>query len=100
MMQHRTKRLISFTFKNMLLFIGYSVGFLLSIGTVILLVKAVAMIWGPPAGAITMGTILCLAVLGGISFMKAHEDLKLAELRENRVMDTLKKDDEWWSKSK
>lgn len=92
-MQHRTKRLIGFAFKNMAVYIGYILAFLLAASAIALAARTATVFWGPRAGLGTLGFILGMIGLGGVALMKAYEDLKLTELREQKVMDKLRDSD-------
>lgn len=92
-MDHRKKRLLNYTLRNLGNFIGWF--FLMFMGTFLLVVgvRIVVGIWGQTVGFFTLGGTIALVGLAGVAYMKAKEDLRLAELEEERIMNRMRAGD-------
>jgi hypothetical protein len=89
-MEQRKKRLISYTLQNLGTMLGWA--FLMSMGTLLLIVgvRIVVGIWGQTVGFFTFGGTFALVGLTGFAYLKAKDDLRLAELEEERIMNRMR----------
>lgn len=92
-MDQRKKRLINYTLRNLGMFIGWSFLFFIVSLLLIVGVRLVVDIWGQTAGFFTIGGVISLLGLLGVAYMKAKDDLRLAELEEERIMNKMRAGD-------
>ena len=89
-MDQRKKRLFDYTLRNLGRMLGWT--FLMFMGTLLLIVgvRIVVDIWGQTVGFFTFGGTLALVGLTGVAYLKAKDDLRLAELEEERIMNRMR----------
>ncbi len=89
-MDQRKKRLIDYTLRNLGMFLGWTFLIFMGMSLLVVGVRLVVGVWGQTVGFFTLGGTIALIGLVGVAYLKAKEDLRLAELEEERIMNKMR----------
>lgn len=95
-MYQRRKRFLVMFAKNLTFFMGIALLIVSVIAALALITKLAVSIWGQEIGLTVFGLLLSVIGFSAAAFMKAKEDLHLAEIREKHTADLLSRPDDYW----